>query len=49
MVQRFGELAADVFGEAGDLPPLELLHGLTFDRSMWGPVVAQLSLREPAR
>jgi pimeloyl-ACP methyl ester carboxylesterase len=49
MTQRFGGLAAGIRGEAGAAPPLVLLHGLTFDRSTWGPVVHQLSLLEPSR
>jgi hypothetical protein len=28
----FGELAGTLTGEAGERPPLVLLHGLTFDR-----------------
>ena len=42
-------LAADVTGHADDRPPLLLLHGLTFDRRMWRPVVAELQSVDPGR
>lgn len=38
----FAELAADSYGSSDRDAPLVLLHGLTFDRSHWGPVLAQL-------
>jgi pimeloyl-ACP methyl ester carboxylesterase len=37
-------LAVDDIGSRDDRPPLVLLHGLTFDRSMWRPAVAELEL-----
>ncbi|MDG4825191.1 alpha/beta fold hydrolase [Asanoa sp. WMMD1127] len=46
----FGELAADRYGDRADeRPPLVLLHGLTYDRRHWGPLVAALADREPGR
>jgi pimeloyl-ACP methyl ester carboxylesterase len=42
-------LAADVTGRADHRPPLLLLHGLTFDRRMWRPGVAELQLVDPGR
>jgi pimeloyl-ACP methyl ester carboxylesterase len=39
----FAGLAADVDGHAdGRRPPLVFLHGLTFDRTMWRPALAEL-------
>jgi pimeloyl-ACP methyl ester carboxylesterase len=49
MVRRFTGLAADVQGDRDDVAPLVMLHGLTFDRSMWRPVVAQPLLRDSKR
>ncbi len=37
-----GGLAADVDGHADGRPPLVFLHGLTFDRTMWRPALAEL-------
>lgn len=37
-----GGLAAESFGEGGQAP-LILLHGLTFDRGQWGPLIAALA------
>ncbi|MET8154763.1 alpha/beta hydrolase [Sphaerisporangium sp. NPDC005289] len=45
----FGALAAGSRGIAGDRPPLVLLHGLTYDRRQWGPVLRELALRDPDR
>ncbi|MGB3484657.1 MAG: alpha/beta hydrolase [Mycobacterium sp.] len=42
---RFGELGADVTGTGDHRPPVVLLHGLTFDRHMWAPMVRELSGR----
>jgi pimeloyl-ACP methyl ester carboxylesterase len=40
---HFGGLAADIDGRAdGRRPPLVFLHGLTFDRTMWRPALAEL-------
>jgi pimeloyl-ACP methyl ester carboxylesterase len=42
-------LAADDLGQSDDRPALVLLHGLTFDRSTWRPVIAELSRIDPGR
>jgi pimeloyl-ACP methyl ester carboxylesterase len=42
---RLGELVADVTGTDDGRPPVVLLHGLTFDRGMWAPMVHALAGR----
>jgi pimeloyl-ACP methyl ester carboxylesterase len=43
-------LAGDLAGDASDRrPPLVLLHGLTFDRTMWRPALAHLAELDPGR
>ena len=42
-------LAADDYGNSDDRAPLVLLHGLTFDRSMWRPSLAELHSIDPGR
>ena len=42
-------LAADVTGRIDDRPPLLLLHGLTFDRRLWQPTLAELRALDPDR
>jgi pimeloyl-ACP methyl ester carboxylesterase len=42
---RLGELDADVTGTDDGRPPVVLLHGLTFDRGMWAPLVDVLGNR----
>lgn len=42
---RLGELGADVTGTDDGRPPVVLLHGLTFDRGMWAPLVDALGGR----
>ena len=37
---RYGDLAADSVGADDDRPALVLLHGLTFNRQHWAPVLA---------
>jgi pimeloyl-ACP methyl ester carboxylesterase len=44
-----GGLAGDDYGEDGDLAPLVLLHGLSFDRRMWGPFLEELERLDPGR
>jgi pimeloyl-ACP methyl ester carboxylesterase len=49
---RFGDLAADVHGPAGGpagRPPLVLLHGLTYDRRQWGPLIGEVAALDPDR
>jgi pimeloyl-ACP methyl ester carboxylesterase len=47
---RFAELAGDLTeGELDARPPIVLLHGLTFDRTMWGPALSQLERIDPGR
>ncbi|MFC0506260.1 alpha/beta fold hydrolase [Micromonospora costi] len=47
--RRYGGLAADSLGTDGDRPPLVLLHGLTYDRSQWGPTLGALATLDPDR
>ena len=42
-------MAADLYGTADGRPPLVLLPGLTFDRGVWEPVLANLARRDPGR
>jgi len=42
---RLGELVADVTGTDDGRPSVVLLHGLTFDRGMWAPMVEALAGR----
>jgi pimeloyl-ACP methyl ester carboxylesterase len=46
---RFAGLAADLTGTDDNRPPLVLLHGLSFDRTMWRPAVAELEPIDPGR
>jgi pimeloyl-ACP methyl ester carboxylesterase len=43
---RLGELGADLSGTDDGRPPVVLLHGLTFDRGMWAPLVDVLGGRQ---
>jgi pimeloyl-ACP methyl ester carboxylesterase len=45
---RFAGLAADDTG-GDDRPPLVLLHGLTFDRRLWAPIVQRVQALDPTR
>jgi pimeloyl-ACP methyl ester carboxylesterase len=45
----FAELAADSYGSSDRDAPLVLLHGLTFDRSHWGPTLGELVQLDPDR
>lgn len=45
----YAGLAADDFGAIDDRAPIVLLHGLTFDRTMWRPALAELEAIDPAR
>ena len=42
-------LAADDYGTSDTRPPLVLLHGLTFDRSLWRPALDELRRVDPGR
>jgi pimeloyl-ACP methyl ester carboxylesterase len=45
----YADLAADDYGRSDDRPPLVLLHGLTFDRTMWRPALLELEAIDPGR
>jgi pimeloyl-ACP methyl ester carboxylesterase len=42
-------LTGDLYGEPDTRPPLVLLHGLTFDRQIWQPVLDRLAVVDPGR
>ena len=46
---RFAGLTGDEYGTPDGRPPIVLLHGLTFDRTMWRPAVAELETVDPGR
>ena len=48
-VRWFAGLAGDLDGDFHHRPPVVLLHGLTFDRGIWGPVRAELSKVDAGR
>ncbi|MCE7010173.1 alpha/beta hydrolase [Kibdelosporangium philippinense] len=45
----FGELAGDQYGAADDRPGFVLLHGLTYDRTQWAPLINELARIDPGR
>ena len=45
----FAGLAACLKGDPDHRAPLILLHGLTFDRTMWRPALAELRTIDPGR
>jgi pimeloyl-ACP methyl ester carboxylesterase len=45
----YADLAADDMGQSDDRPPPVLLHGLTFDRTMWRPALRELESIDPGR
>ncbi len=49
VIRTLAGLAGDDYGESDDRPPLVLLHGLTFDRSMWRPSLDELQRIDPGR
>jgi pimeloyl-ACP methyl ester carboxylesterase len=49
MLQHLADLAADTSGKLSEASSLVLLHGLTFDRTMWGPTREHLMYLEPGR
>lgn len=48
-VRILAGLAAEDRGESDLRPPLVLLHGLSFDRSMWRPALSELQTLDPGR
>jgi pimeloyl-ACP methyl ester carboxylesterase len=46
---QYAGLVADTSGHDDGRPPLVLLHGLTFDRTTWRPVLDQLDDVDPGR
>lgn len=46
---RLAGLGADDYGKSDHRRPLVLLHGLTFDRTMWGPAIDELGRVDPDR
>jgi pimeloyl-ACP methyl ester carboxylesterase len=49
VVRILAGLAADVYGSSDSRHPLVLLHGLTFNRGLWEPVLAELLRIDPGR
>ncbi|MFI6761120.1 alpha/beta fold hydrolase [Micromonospora sp. NPDC050417] len=48
--QRYvGELAADAYGSTDERPPLVLVHGLSYDRRQWKPLLRELEAVDPGR
>jgi pimeloyl-ACP methyl ester carboxylesterase len=47
--RRLGGLAADLYGVADHRPPLVLLHGMTFNRTTWRPLIDRLERLDPGR
>jgi pimeloyl-ACP methyl ester carboxylesterase len=47
--RSFAGLAGSLEGDPDQQAPLILLHGLTFDRTMWRPAVAELRTIDPGR
>src|SRR5512146_1588415 len=48
-VRQFGGLAVDDCGTTDDRAPLVLLHGMTFDRTIWRPLVDRLQQTDSGR
>ena len=46
---RACDLAADDYGQDDHRPALVLLHGMTFNRSIWQPIMAELERIDPGR
>lgn len=46
---RFAGLSANLSGQSDSRPPLVLLHGLTFDRTMWRAALIELERIDPER
>ena len=45
----FGGLAGEIRGTDDDRPPLVFVHGLTYDRRHWGPLLDELATLDPGR
>lgn len=45
----FDTLAGDLTGTMDERRPLVLLHGLTYDRGQWQPLLAELATADPGR
>ncbi|MEV7626000.1 alpha/beta fold hydrolase [Actinoplanes sp. NPDC089786] len=45
----FDQLAGTLTGDADERAPLVLLHGLTFDRRQWQPLLRELATVDPGR
>ncbi|WP_433381817.1 alpha/beta fold hydrolase [Actinoplanes sp. CA-142083] len=45
----FDTVSGDLTGTAGGRPPLVLLHGLTYDRGQWQPLLRELETLDPSR
>jgi pimeloyl-ACP methyl ester carboxylesterase len=45
----YAGLAADDVGSSDERAPIMFLHGLTFDRTMWRPALAELETLDPGR
>ncbi len=45
----YAGLAADDVGTSDERTPIVFLHGLTFDRTMWRPTLAELETLDPGR
>jgi pimeloyl-ACP methyl ester carboxylesterase len=46
---RYGDLAADSIGADNHQPALVLLHGMTFDRRHWAPLLAEPAIAGTGR
>lgn len=46
---RFGPLSGDDTGDDRESPPIVLLHGLTFDRRTWRPIIDTFRTQDRAR
>ncbi len=47
--KRYAGLTADEYGTGGDQPTIVLLHGISFDRTMWRPAMDELRAIDPDR
>jgi pimeloyl-ACP methyl ester carboxylesterase len=47
--RTYGPLRGDETGRDDGRPPIVLLHGLTFDRTIWNPVIEEMGACDPGR